>query len=113
MYESIKSNLVKAADVSKNYFDKKAHKRNINVNDLVLLTNMGKANKIQPDFIGPFIVTDTTHLDENTINTLDTPSQPQVVSTLRLRPFIPPVAKDTLVSEAGRPTRPIHTSPST
>uniref|UniRef100_A0A915K500 Uncharacterized protein n=1 Tax=Romanomermis culicivorax TaxID=13658 RepID=A0A915K500_ROMCU len=48
MYQSIKSNLEKAADVSKDYFDKKAHKCNMNVNDLVLLINMLKANKIQP-----------------------------------------------------------------
>uniref|UniRef100_A0A915JZY3 Integrase catalytic domain-containing protein n=1 Tax=Romanomermis culicivorax TaxID=13658 RepID=A0A915JZY3_ROMCU len=38
MYESIKTNLNKAADASKKYFDQKAHKFKININDLVLLT---------------------------------------------------------------------------
>uniref|UniRef100_A0A915KW35 Uncharacterized protein n=1 Tax=Romanomermis culicivorax TaxID=13658 RepID=A0A915KW35_ROMCU len=63
----------KAADTSKKYFDQNACKPEININNLVLLTNMQKSNKIQPDFIGPFIITDAIYLHMNivTIDTLD------------------------------------------
>uniref|UniRef100_A0A915JFG4 Uncharacterized protein n=1 Tax=Romanomermis culicivorax TaxID=13658 RepID=A0A915JFG4_ROMCU len=113
MYESIKTNIDKAAKVSKKYFDQKAHRCKINVNDLVLLTNMSKANKIQPNFIGPFIVTDTAHLDGNivTIDALHAPSQPQTVSTLPLKPFIPHPIRDAFVTEASGPHQLNHTSP--
>uniref|UniRef100_A0A915I979 Uncharacterized protein n=1 Tax=Romanomermis culicivorax TaxID=13658 RepID=A0A915I979_ROMCU len=102
MYESIKTNLYKAAHISKKYFNQKARKRKINVNDLVLLTNKPKANKIQPDFMGPFIVTGNDHLDGNvvTIDALDASSQPQTIFALWLKPFIPHTARDALVNEA-------------
>uniref|UniRef100_A0A915L525 Uncharacterized protein n=1 Tax=Romanomermis culicivorax TaxID=13658 RepID=A0A915L525_ROMCU len=107
MHLSIKSSLEEAANVSKNYFSKKAHKCHINVNDLALLTNTGKANKIQPNFIGPFIVTDTTHLDENvaTIEALDAPSRPQTVSTLQAQKSR--IQKITVIY-CGRSTTTIH-----
>uniref|UniRef100_A0A915JWI9 Uncharacterized protein n=1 Tax=Romanomermis culicivorax TaxID=13658 RepID=A0A915JWI9_ROMCU len=82
MHETIKANLDMAAAVSKEYFDRKARKRNFAVNDLVLLTNTPKANKIQPDFIGPFLITDASRAAENvvTIDSLDAPGCPQTVS---------------------------------
>uniref|UniRef100_A0A915JM01 Integrase zinc-binding domain-containing protein n=1 Tax=Romanomermis culicivorax TaxID=13658 RepID=A0A915JM01_ROMCU len=97
MHESIKYNLEKAPNISKNYRDKKGHKGDININDL--------ANKIQPNFIGPFIVTHTAHLDKNivTIEALDAHGRPQTVSMLRSKLFIPHPAKDVLNFEAGEP----------
>uniref|UniRef100_A0A915IXZ1 Uncharacterized protein n=1 Tax=Romanomermis culicivorax TaxID=13658 RepID=A0A915IXZ1_ROMCU len=65
IYESIKANFDKAADISKKYSEQKACKHKINIKDLILLTNTQKANKIQSDFICPFIITNTTHLDGN------------------------------------------------
>uniref|UniRef100_A0A915L5F7 Uncharacterized protein n=1 Tax=Romanomermis culicivorax TaxID=13658 RepID=A0A915L5F7_ROMCU len=111
MHESIKSYLEKATNISKNYFNTKARRCDITIDDPVLLTNTWKANKIQPNFIGPFIIMDTAHLDENivTIDALNAPGRPQVVFTLRLKPFIPCTAKDTFVSEASGPNQLLHT----
>uniref|UniRef100_A0A915KMJ5 Uncharacterized protein n=1 Tax=Romanomermis culicivorax TaxID=13658 RepID=A0A915KMJ5_ROMCU len=82
MHEKIKANLDAALAVSKEYFDCKARTGNFAVNNLVLLTNMQKVNKIQPHFIGPFIITDASPAAENvvTIDSLDAPGQPQTVS---------------------------------
>uniref|UniRef100_A0A915IWQ0 Uncharacterized protein n=1 Tax=Romanomermis culicivorax TaxID=13658 RepID=A0A915IWQ0_ROMCU len=113
MYKSIKINFDKVFDVSKKYFNQKAHKPDIHVNYLVLLTNMQKAKQIQPNFIGPFIITNTTYLDGNMvrIDALDLPGGPQIVSNLCLKPFIPCPAKDAFIAEAGGPHQPNHTSP--
>uniref|UniRef100_A0A915K954 Uncharacterized protein n=1 Tax=Romanomermis culicivorax TaxID=13658 RepID=A0A915K954_ROMCU len=75
MHEKIKTNLDKAAVVSKEYFNRKARTGYLAINNLVLLTNTGKANKIQSDFIGPFVITDTSCVAENVINidSLDPP----------------------------------------
>uniref|UniRef100_A0A915JLI3 Uncharacterized protein n=1 Tax=Romanomermis culicivorax TaxID=13658 RepID=A0A915JLI3_ROMCU len=75
MHEKIKANLDVAAAVSKEYFDRKARTRDFAVNDLVLLTNTRKVNKIQPDFIGPFIIMDASPAAKNvvTIDSLDVP----------------------------------------
>uniref|UniRef100_A0A915KW79 Uncharacterized protein n=1 Tax=Romanomermis culicivorax TaxID=13658 RepID=A0A915KW79_ROMCU len=96
MQEKIKTNLDIAAAVSEEYFDCKARTHNFAINDLVLLTNTGKANKIQPDFIELFIITDASRAAENviTIDSLDAPGQPQTVSITRLKPFIPCPTKD-------------------
>uniref|UniRef100_A0A915I930 Uncharacterized protein n=1 Tax=Romanomermis culicivorax TaxID=13658 RepID=A0A915I930_ROMCU len=51
MYESIKTNLGKAANGNKKYFDKKARKPEININDLILLTNMQKVKKFSPTLL--------------------------------------------------------------
>uniref|UniRef100_A0A915J729 Integrase catalytic domain-containing protein n=1 Tax=Romanomermis culicivorax TaxID=13658 RepID=A0A915J729_ROMCU len=71
------------ATLSKEYFNRKARKHNLAVNDLVLLTNTCKANKIQPDFIGPFLITDASRVAENvvTIDSLDAPGRPQTATT--------------------------------
>uniref|UniRef100_A0A915IJ68 Uncharacterized protein n=1 Tax=Romanomermis culicivorax TaxID=13658 RepID=A0A915IJ68_ROMCU len=111
MHETIKANLDSAAAISKEYFDCKAPKRDFAVNDLVLLTNTRKANKIQPHFIGPFLITDASRAAENvvTINSIDAPGRPQTISITRLKPFIPRPAKEVLELETGGP-RPPHTS---
>uniref|UniRef100_A0A915IZV4 Uncharacterized protein n=1 Tax=Romanomermis culicivorax TaxID=13658 RepID=A0A915IZV4_ROMCU len=111
MHEKIKANLNAAAAVSKEYFDRKARKHDFALNDLVLLTNTCKANKIHPDFIGPFLITDASRAAENviTINSLDAPGRPQTVSMTRLKPFIPRPTKDAFEFEEGGPRMP-HTS---
>uniref|UniRef100_A0A915KIX2 Uncharacterized protein n=1 Tax=Romanomermis culicivorax TaxID=13658 RepID=A0A915KIX2_ROMCU len=78
MHETIKANLDSTAAISKEYFDRKARKRDFAVNDLVLLTNTRKANKIQPDFVGPFLITDASRAAENivTIDSIDGPGRP-------------------------------------
>uniref|UniRef100_A0A915KFN5 Uncharacterized protein n=1 Tax=Romanomermis culicivorax TaxID=13658 RepID=A0A915KFN5_ROMCU len=75
MYESIKQNLDKAADASKKYYDQKASKPEISINNLILLVTNKKGNKIQPDLMGQFIVTDVSNIHYNTItiDALDTP----------------------------------------
>uniref|UniRef100_A0A915HVX5 Uncharacterized protein n=1 Tax=Romanomermis culicivorax TaxID=13658 RepID=A0A915HVX5_ROMCU len=104
LHKKIKADLDVAAAVSKEYFDRKARTRNFAVNNLVLLTNTRKANKIQPDFIGSFIITDASPVAENvlTIDSLDTPGLLQTLSTTRLKPFIPCPAKDVFDLETGR-----------
>uniref|UniRef100_A0A915I1Q8 Uncharacterized protein n=1 Tax=Romanomermis culicivorax TaxID=13658 RepID=A0A915I1Q8_ROMCU len=89
----------------------KARKRDFPVNDLVLLTNTPKANKIQPDFIGPFLITDASRTAENvvTIDSIDAPSGLQTVSMMRLKLFIPRPAKEAFELEADGPRLP-HTS---
>uniref|UniRef100_A0A915K1S9 Uncharacterized protein n=1 Tax=Romanomermis culicivorax TaxID=13658 RepID=A0A915K1S9_ROMCU len=84
MHEKIKANLDVATMVSKEYFDQKARTRDFTIKDLVLLTKTRKANKIQPDFIGPFIITVTSREAQNvlTIDSLDTPRQQQTVSMM-------------------------------
>uniref|UniRef100_A0A915ISS2 Uncharacterized protein n=1 Tax=Romanomermis culicivorax TaxID=13658 RepID=A0A915ISS2_ROMCU len=91
MHEKIKANLDAAAADSKEYFDPKARECDFTVNDLVLLTNTRKVNKIQPDFIGPFLITDASRAAENvvTIDSLDAPGGPRTVSMMHLKPFIP------------------------
>uniref|UniRef100_A0A915IPB5 Uncharacterized protein n=1 Tax=Romanomermis culicivorax TaxID=13658 RepID=A0A915IPB5_ROMCU len=103
MHEKIKLNLEKATAVSKAYFDRKARIRDLTVNNLVLLTNTQKVNKIQPNFIGPFIITDASRVAENfvTIDSLDPPGQLKNVSRLRLKPFIPRSTKAVFNFEAG------------
>uniref|UniRef100_A0A915JLE2 Uncharacterized protein n=1 Tax=Romanomermis culicivorax TaxID=13658 RepID=A0A915JLE2_ROMCU len=110
-HEKIKTNLEKAATVSKVYFDPKAHTCDLAINDLDLLTNKQKTNKIQPDFIGPFMITDVSRIAKNivTMDSLDGPGQPQNVSTLCLKPFIPRPAKEIFELEAGGTHMP-HTS---
>uniref|UniRef100_A0A915J6D7 Uncharacterized protein n=1 Tax=Romanomermis culicivorax TaxID=13658 RepID=A0A915J6D7_ROMCU len=112
MQEKIKANLDVAAAVSKEYFNLKAGTRNFAVNDLVLLTNTRKANKIQPDFIGPFLITDASPAAENviTIDSLDAPSQLQTISMTCLKPFIPRPTKNAFELKAGGPHLP-HTLP--
>uniref|UniRef100_A0A915KAV0 Uncharacterized protein n=1 Tax=Romanomermis culicivorax TaxID=13658 RepID=A0A915KAV0_ROMCU len=90
MHAKIKTNLEKAAAVSKAYFDRKAHICHLAIHDLVLLTNTRKANKIQPDFVSPFMITDASHVAQNIIiiDSLDRPGRTQTDSTLRLKPFI-------------------------
>uniref|UniRef100_A0A915ICG5 Uncharacterized protein n=1 Tax=Romanomermis culicivorax TaxID=13658 RepID=A0A915ICG5_ROMCU len=63
------------------------------------------ANKIQPDFIGPFLITDASRAAENvvTIDSLDAPGGPQTVSITRLKPFAPRPAKDAFENEEGGP----------
>uniref|UniRef100_A0A915I3G9 Integrase catalytic domain-containing protein n=1 Tax=Romanomermis culicivorax TaxID=13658 RepID=A0A915I3G9_ROMCU len=111
MHEKIKTNLEKAAIVSKAYFDQKARIGYHAINDLLLLTNTQKANKFQPDFIGPFIVTKASCVAKNvvTINSLHALGRLQNVSTLHLKPFIPQPTKDVFELEAGSPPKP-HTS---
>uniref|UniRef100_A0A915KID6 Uncharacterized protein n=1 Tax=Romanomermis culicivorax TaxID=13658 RepID=A0A915KID6_ROMCU len=110
MHEKIKTNLDVAVAVSKEYFDHKARTCNFAVKDLVLLTNTRKVNKIQPDFIGPFIIMDASCAAENviTIDSFDTPGQPQTISTMQLKPFIPRPAKDVLDLKTGGPRLPPH-----
>uniref|UniRef100_A0A915I078 Uncharacterized protein n=1 Tax=Romanomermis culicivorax TaxID=13658 RepID=A0A915I078_ROMCU len=105
MHEKIKANLDVAAAISKEYFDPKARTGDFAINDLVLLTNTRKMNKIQPDFIGPFIITYASRTAENivTIDSLDAPSRRQTVSRTRLKPFVPCPAKDVFDLETGRP----------
>uniref|UniRef100_A0A915IJ28 C-myc n=1 Tax=Romanomermis culicivorax TaxID=13658 RepID=A0A915IJ28_ROMCU len=57
--------------------------------------------KIQPDFIGPFLITDASCAADNvvTIDSLDTPSRPQTVSITHLKPFVPRPAKDAFQNE--------------
>uniref|UniRef100_A0A915JEU8 Uncharacterized protein n=1 Tax=Romanomermis culicivorax TaxID=13658 RepID=A0A915JEU8_ROMCU len=83
MHKKIKANLDTAAVVSKEYFDRKARTRHHAINDFVLLNNTRKANKIQPDFIGPFIITDASGIAENviTMDSLDATSRRQTVSS--------------------------------
>uniref|UniRef100_A0A915HRW5 Uncharacterized protein n=1 Tax=Romanomermis culicivorax TaxID=13658 RepID=A0A915HRW5_ROMCU len=111
MHEKIKANLDVAAAVSKEYFDRKARTRAFAVNHLVLLTNTQKANKIQPDFIRPFIIMDASRAAENvvTIDSLNVPGRPQTVSRTPLKPFVPGPAKEAFELEAGGPHSP-HTS---
>uniref|UniRef100_A0A915KDX3 Uncharacterized protein n=1 Tax=Romanomermis culicivorax TaxID=13658 RepID=A0A915KDX3_ROMCU len=99
MHEKIKANLDTAAAVSKEYFDRKAQTCDPAINNLVLLTNTQKANKIQPNFIGPFIITEVSRVAENivTINSLDAPGRLQTVSMLHLKP-----AKEILVTMLTR-----------
>uniref|UniRef100_A0A915KTS6 Uncharacterized protein n=1 Tax=Romanomermis culicivorax TaxID=13658 RepID=A0A915KTS6_ROMCU len=101
MHETIKANLDAAAAVSKEYFNRKARKRDFAVNDLVLLTNTRKAKKIQPDFIGPFMITDASRAAENvvTIDPLDGPGRLQTVSIMHLKPFVPRPAIDAFETE--------------
>uniref|UniRef100_A0A915J1B0 Uncharacterized protein n=1 Tax=Romanomermis culicivorax TaxID=13658 RepID=A0A915J1B0_ROMCU len=111
MHEEIKANLYAVAPVSKEYFDRKARTCNFAVNNLVLLTNTRKANKIQLDFIGPILITDASHATENviTIDSLDAPSRPQTISATPLKPFILCPAKEAFELKAGGPRLP-HTS---
>uniref|UniRef100_A0A915K061 Uncharacterized protein n=1 Tax=Romanomermis culicivorax TaxID=13658 RepID=A0A915K061_ROMCU len=69
------------------------------------------ASKIQPDFIGPFLITDASRGAENvvTIDSLDAPGRPQTVSMMRLKPFIPQPAKEAFELEDGGLRLP-HTS---
>uniref|UniRef100_A0A915L0B8 Uncharacterized protein n=1 Tax=Romanomermis culicivorax TaxID=13658 RepID=A0A915L0B8_ROMCU len=97
MHKRIKANLDVAAPVSKEYFNRKARTRDFAINDLVLLTNTRKANKIQPDFIEPFIITDASHAAGNVVG------GQQTVSTTRLKPFIPRPAKDVFDLKTGGP----------
>uniref|UniRef100_A0A915L531 Uncharacterized protein n=1 Tax=Romanomermis culicivorax TaxID=13658 RepID=A0A915L531_ROMCU len=105
------ANLDEAAAISKEYFDRKARKHDFVVNDLVLLTNRRKANKIQPDFIGPFLITNVSRAAENvvTIHSLDAPGRPQTVSIMPLKLFVPRPAKAAFENEEGGP-RMLHTS---
>uniref|UniRef100_A0A915JIC8 Uncharacterized protein n=1 Tax=Romanomermis culicivorax TaxID=13658 RepID=A0A915JIC8_ROMCU len=75
MHEKIKTNLDAAATVSKEYFDRKARKRDYAANDLVLLTNTRKANKLQSHSIGPFLIMDASPAANNvvTIDSIDAP----------------------------------------
>uniref|UniRef100_A0A915KIP0 Polyprotein n=1 Tax=Romanomermis culicivorax TaxID=13658 RepID=A0A915KIP0_ROMCU len=84
MHQKIKANLDVAAKISKEYFDGKARTRNFAIKDLVLLTNTRKENKIQPNFIGPFIITDASRAAENvvTIDSLNAPSRLKTVSKM-------------------------------
>uniref|UniRef100_A0A915L4D3 Uncharacterized protein n=1 Tax=Romanomermis culicivorax TaxID=13658 RepID=A0A915L4D3_ROMCU len=75
MHMKIKANLDTVATVSIEYFNRKAQTCNLTVNDLVLLTNRGKVNKIQPDFIGPFIIMDASRIAENVV-TMDSLMHP-------------------------------------
>uniref|UniRef100_A0A915KP17 Uncharacterized protein n=1 Tax=Romanomermis culicivorax TaxID=13658 RepID=A0A915KP17_ROMCU len=102
MHKKIKANLDAAAAVSKEYFDRKARTRNLAINNLVLLTNTRKANKIQPDFMGPFLIMDASRAAENvvTIDPFDAPGGLQTVSTMHLKPFIPRPAKEAFELEA-------------
>uniref|UniRef100_A0A915JQ72 Uncharacterized protein n=1 Tax=Romanomermis culicivorax TaxID=13658 RepID=A0A915JQ72_ROMCU len=111
MHKKIKANLDAAVAVSKQYFDRKARKRDFAVKDLVLLTNTRKANKIQPDFIGPFLIMDASRAAQNvvTIDSLDAPGRPQTVSMKCLKPFVPCPAKDAFEFKEGGPHLP-HTS---
>uniref|UniRef100_A0A915IVH7 Uncharacterized protein n=1 Tax=Romanomermis culicivorax TaxID=13658 RepID=A0A915IVH7_ROMCU len=111
MHEKIKANLDAAAAVSKEYFDQKAQKRDFAVNDLDLLTNTRKANKIQPDFIESFLITDVSRAAENvvTIDSLDAPGGPQTLSTTCSKPFIQHPAKEASELKARGPCLP-HTS---
>uniref|UniRef100_A0A915HIZ9 Uncharacterized protein n=1 Tax=Romanomermis culicivorax TaxID=13658 RepID=A0A915HIZ9_ROMCU len=95
MYKSIKLNLNKATDTSKKYYDQKACKREISINDLVLLVNNKR---------GPFIATDISNIANVTvtIDALDMSGQPQLVAISRLKPFIPPPAGDTFITVAAR-----------
>uniref|UniRef100_A0A915JG98 Uncharacterized protein n=1 Tax=Romanomermis culicivorax TaxID=13658 RepID=A0A915JG98_ROMCU len=113
MHEKIKANLDAAAAVSKEHLDRKARKqRHFAVNDLVLLTNTRKVNKIQPNFAGPFLITDASRTAENivTIDSLDAPGRPQTISTTGLKLFVRRPAKDAFEFEEGGPRLP-HTSP--
>uniref|UniRef100_A0A915J0A4 Uncharacterized protein n=1 Tax=Romanomermis culicivorax TaxID=13658 RepID=A0A915J0A4_ROMCU len=103
MHKTIKANLDIAAAVSKEYFDRKAQKRDFAVNDLVLLTNTRKANKIQRDFIRPFLITDASRAAQNvvTIDSLNAPGHPQTVSITCLKPFSPRPAKAAFEHEKG------------
>uniref|UniRef100_A0A915I0T2 Uncharacterized protein n=1 Tax=Romanomermis culicivorax TaxID=13658 RepID=A0A915I0T2_ROMCU len=111
MHDQIKTNLHVAAAVTKEYFVRKAQKCNFALSDLALLTNTRKANKIQPDFIGPFLIRDTSRTAEKvvTIESLHAPDRPQTVSTTRLKPFILRPTKEAFELEAGGPRLP-HTS---
>uniref|UniRef100_A0A915HMI4 Uncharacterized protein n=1 Tax=Romanomermis culicivorax TaxID=13658 RepID=A0A915HMI4_ROMCU len=101
MYESIKLNLDKATNASKKYYDQKAHKREISIKDLILFINNKKHNKILPDFIDPFIVTDVNNIANNMIiiEALDTGPTGAEQGISRLKPFIPHPAKDTFITE--------------
>uniref|UniRef100_A0A915KAX2 Uncharacterized protein n=1 Tax=Romanomermis culicivorax TaxID=13658 RepID=A0A915KAX2_ROMCU len=109
MHKKIKANIDTAAAVSKEYFDRKARTHNLAINDLVLLINTRKANKIQPDFIEPFIITDASRIAQNvvTIDSLNTPGRLQTLSTTGLKPFIPRPAKDVFVLKTGGPHLPL------
>uniref|UniRef100_A0A915JV56 Uncharacterized protein n=1 Tax=Romanomermis culicivorax TaxID=13658 RepID=A0A915JV56_ROMCU len=102
MHKKIKANLDAATAVSQEYFDRKARKCDFAVNDIVLLTNTPKANKIQPDFIRPFLITNASHTTKNidVMDSLDAPGRPQTVSTTQLKPFILRPAKDAFELEA-------------
>uniref|UniRef100_A0A915K7L6 Uncharacterized protein n=1 Tax=Romanomermis culicivorax TaxID=13658 RepID=A0A915K7L6_ROMCU len=56
MHKSVNSNLEKHSTVSNIYFDKKARTCDININDLVLLTNTQKATQPTPNFQGYTLV---------------------------------------------------------
>uniref|UniRef100_A0A915ICG4 Uncharacterized protein n=1 Tax=Romanomermis culicivorax TaxID=13658 RepID=A0A915ICG4_ROMCU len=103
MHKKIKANLDTAAAVSKEYFNRKAQTCNLTVNDLVLLTNTGKVNKIQPDFIGPYIIMDASRIAENviTMDSLHAPGRPQTISMLHLKPFTPRPANKVFELKAG------------
>uniref|UniRef100_A0A915JZZ9 Uncharacterized protein n=1 Tax=Romanomermis culicivorax TaxID=13658 RepID=A0A915JZZ9_ROMCU len=79
MHKKIKANLDAAAAVSKEYFDRKARKQDFTINNLVLLTNTCKANKIQPNFIGPFLITDASHAADNIMVTMLTRQQGSLI----------------------------------
>uniref|UniRef100_A0A915JTW9 Uncharacterized protein n=1 Tax=Romanomermis culicivorax TaxID=13658 RepID=A0A915JTW9_ROMCU len=66
---------------------------------------------MQPDFIGPFTITDTSRAAKNvvTIDSPDVPRRPQTVSRMPLKPFIPRPAKESFELEASGLRLP-HTS---
>uniref|UniRef100_A0A915J2A7 Uncharacterized protein n=1 Tax=Romanomermis culicivorax TaxID=13658 RepID=A0A915J2A7_ROMCU len=105
MHEKIKTNLENAAAVSKEYFDRKTRTGDFAIKDLVLLTNTRKGNKIQPDFIGCFIITNASRAAQNvvTIDSLDAPGGQQTVSMRPLKPFVPHPAKDIFDLETRGP----------
>uniref|UniRef100_A0A915HYQ2 Integrase zinc-binding domain-containing protein n=1 Tax=Romanomermis culicivorax TaxID=13658 RepID=A0A915HYQ2_ROMCU len=72
------------------------------------IVNILPANKIRPDFIGLFLITNASPVTENvvTIHSLDAPGGLQTVSMLPLKPFIPGPAKEIFELQAGGPHGP-------
>uniref|UniRef100_A0A915HTN1 Uncharacterized protein n=1 Tax=Romanomermis culicivorax TaxID=13658 RepID=A0A915HTN1_ROMCU len=101
IHEKINANLDATAAASKEYFDRKAQTCNFAVNNLVLLTNTQKGDKIQPHSIRPFLITDVSRAAENviTIDSHEAPGRPQTVSRMDLKPLYPALPKKLLNSK--------------
>ena len=92
MQAQVLKNIERAQAKQKEYYDKKATEKNFQPGDLVFLKNPTRKKKLDPEFLGPFVVTETEKLPDNTIEVdeLDNPGRPALVSKQRCKLYFQP-----------------------
>ena len=87
VHDIVRANVKKAQARQKAYYDQKAVTKDFDIGDLVLLKNNTKKTKIDPNYIGPFIVTKVDDLGANTIeiDSVEDPGQPFIVAKARCK----------------------------